>query len=242
MPMHLTEYAHERQRHFDDRTLTAFTNLFHHRFFSFFYRAWAASQKSLDLDRADDRRYSVYVGSLFGIGMESLQTRDAVADSAKLFYSGRLSCQTRNAEGLEAILQDYFHLPTEVQTFFGRWLDLPEDSACELGDSPESGSLGLTTVVGSRIWDCQLSFRIRIGPMKLADYKRMLPCGDSFQRLRYWVRNYLGDQFLWDAQLLLEAAEVPAIALGKSGQLGWTTWLKTAPFTRDADDLIIVGD
>ena len=242
LPLHLTEYAYERDRHFDDRTLMAFANLFHHRFFSFFYRAWAASQKTVDLDRSDDRRYSIYIGSLFGIGMDSLQTRDAVPDSAKLYYSGRLSCQTRNAEGLEAILQDYFHLRTEVQTFFGRWLDLPADSACELGDSPESGSLGLTTVVGSRIWDCQLSFRIRMGPMKFGDYERMLPNGDSFKRLRHWVRNYLGDQLLWDAQLVLLAGEVPSISLGQTGRLGWTTWLKTAPLGCDPDDLVIVGD
>ena len=242
LPMHLTEYAHERQKHYDDPTLAAFANLFHHRFFSFFYRAWSASQKALDLDRADDQCYSVYAGSLFGIGMESLQQRDPVPDSAKLFYSGRLACQTRNAEGLEAILQDYFHLKTEVQTFFGRWLDLPADSMCKLGDSPESGSLGLTTVVGSHVWDCQLGFRIRIGPMKLADYQRMLPNGDSFIRLRYWVRNYLGDTFLWDVQVVLEADEVPAIALGQAGQLGWTTWLKTEPLSHDPDDLVIAGE
>lgn len=240
LPLHLTEYAYERERHFDDRTIVAFFNLFHHRLFSFFYRAWAANQKAVDLDRADDQRFGIYLGSFFGVGMEALKARDAVPDSAKLFYSGRLACQTRNAEGLEAILGDFFDVPTEVEPFAGRWLDLPADCLCKLGRSPETGSLGVTSIVGSRFWDCQLSFRVRMGPLSLADYERMLPSGKSFERLRGWIRNYLGERFNWDVQLVLQAAQVPAICLGKSGQLGWTTWLKIGAFTRDPDDLILI--
>lgn len=240
LPLHLTEYAYERERHFDDPTITGFFNLFHHRLFSFFYRAWAANQKAIDLDRLDEQRFALYLGSFFGVGMEGLQDRDAVSDSAKLYYSGRLACQTRNAEGLEAIIGDFFDVPTEVEAFSGRWLDLPPDCHCKLGLSPDTGSLGLTSIVGSRLWDCQLSFRIRMGPLSLADYERMLPSGKSFERLKYWVLNYLDVRLTWDVQLVLRAEEVPAISLGGAGQLGWTTWLKTREFTRDADDLILI--
>ncbi len=51
--------------------------------------------------------------------------------------------------------------------------------------------------------------------------------------------NYCGEHFFWDVQLVLAAAEVPATRLGAAGRLGWDTWLKTQPFTRDADDLIL---
>lgn len=239
LPPHLTEYALERQLHHGDHTLAGFLNIFHHRLISFFYRAWADNQKAADLDRLNDQRYATFIGSFFGLGLEALQQRDAVPDSAKFFFSGRLACQTRNAEGLEAILQQFFEIKTEVHTFMGRWLTLPEDSLCKLGVSPDSGCLGLTAIVGAHFWDCQLSFRIRLGPMKLADYLRMLPQGDSFQRLKDWVLNYCEDHFSWDAQLVLRAGEVPAICLGTLGHVGWTTWLKFQPFTRDADDLIL---
>jgi type VI secretion system protein ImpH len=239
LPPHITEYVLERELHHHDPTITAFFNLFHHRLISLFYRAWASTQKAVDLDRPLDQRYAAYIGSFFGIGMETLQERDAVCDAAKLFFAGRLSCQTRNAEGLEAILREYFHIPVEVQPFTGRWLHLPPDSICELGQSADNGSLGVNTIVGERFWDCQLSFRVRFGPMNLADYERMLPKGDSFERLKYWVLNYCGEHYFWDAQLVLEAAEVPAIQLGDYGRLGWTTWVKTKPFARDADELIL---
>jgi type VI secretion system protein ImpH len=52
-----------------------------------------------------------------------------------------------------------------VQTFVGRWLQLPEDSLCRLGASPSSGTLGSTAIAGARIWTSQLHFRVRLGPV-----------------------------------------------------------------------------
>jgi type VI secretion system protein ImpH len=240
LPPHITDYARERQSLTPpDRTIAAFINVFHQRLYSLFYRAWAVNQKAVDLDRPADQHYASFVGSFEGIGMSSLQQRDDLPDLAKLFFCGRLSCQTRNAEGLEAILQSYFEVKAEVHTFVGRWMDLPPSSVCRLGESPETGSLGMTTLVGSRFWDCQLSFRIRLGPMGLSDYQRLLPGGPAFQRLKCWVRNYCGEHFIWDLQLVLKADEVPNAQLGQAGRLGWTTWTKTQPFRRDAEDLIV---
>jgi type VI secretion system protein ImpH len=240
LPLHLTEYARERKLHHGDPTFTAFLNVFHHRLIAFFFRAWADNQKALDLDRADDQRFAIYLGSLFGAGMDSLRHRDAVPDQAKLYYAGRLASQTRSAEGLEAILEDYFGVRTEIQPFTGRWLKLPESSLCQLGASPDTGRLGVNALVGSRFWECQLNFRIQMGPMKLADFERLLPSGRSFERLRCWVRNYTGEEFSWDLRLVLAREEVPRTALGQAGRLGWTTWLKTRPFAQDADDLVVM--
>jgi type VI secretion system protein ImpH len=241
LPPHLTEYAHERQLHYGDRTFAAFLNVFNHRLATFFYRAWAVNQQAADLDRPEDQAYAKFIGSFLGIGMESMRGQDPVPDGAKLFFSGRLAAQTRNAEGLEALMEDYFAVKTEVLTFFGQWMDLPPENLLRLGESPESGSLGTTAILGSHIWDCQLGFRLRMGPMKLADYERMLPCTDSFERLQCWVANYCGEVFTWDVQLVLEAAEVPDTCLGRAGRLGWTTWVKTGPLDHDADECIHVG-
>lgn len=239
LPPHLTEHAFDRQLHYGDRTFTEFLNVFHHRLASFFYRAWADNQKAVDLDRLEDQRFAYFIGSFFGIGMDSLQKRDAVQDWAKLYFAGRLAPQVRNAEGLEAILREYFEIRTELHTFVGRWMDLPADSICRLGESVETGSLGVNTILGSRFYECQLNFRVRLGPMKLSDYERMLPRGESFERLKHWVLNYCEEHYFWDAQLVLEADEVPETQLGRAGRLGWTTWLKTKPFDRDPDDLIL---
>jgi type VI secretion system protein ImpH len=241
IPLHITEYARERQRHAHDPTLVEFLDVFHHRILSLFYRAWAVNQKAADLDRQKTARFPAYVGTLFGIGAESLRNRDELPDNAKLYFSGHLACETRNAEGLEKIIGDFFGMPAKVLTFVGQWLVLPAGSQCRLGESPGTGSLGTTAIVGSRFWETQLKFRLHLGPMTLSDLYRMLPVGDAFRRLKCWVLNYAGLEYFWDVQLVLKAKEVPETCLGRAGLLGWTTWLKSKSFERDADELVVNG-
>jgi type VI secretion system protein ImpH len=239
LPLCLTEYARDRIFHHSDPTFAEFCNIFHHRLLSFFFRAWADAQKTVDFDRPNDQHWAQFVGSLAGLGMESLLHRDSVPDRAKLFFAGRLVPQNRNAEGLEAIIQDFFGIRTQLWTFVGKWLKLPEGSACKLGASRETGTLGATVIVGNRVWTCQLHFRLQMGPMSLAEYERMLPTGSSFKRLRDWIRQYAGEHYSWDARLVLAKEQVPKIQIGRAGKLGWTTWLKTQPFEKDADDLVL---
>jgi type VI secretion system protein ImpH len=243
LPLHLTEYARDRLRNAHDPTFVRFLDLFHHRLLSLFYRAWAEAQPTVQFDRPDEDRFSVYVGSLFGLGMASLRHRDAMPDLAKLHYAGRLACQTRHAEGLEAILADFFKLPVTIEQFVPHWMELPVDCRWQLGTLPETGRLGVNTVVGERVWDCQHKFRIRFGPLSLEDYQRLLPGGLSLERLAALVRNCLGDEMSWDLHLILQQADVPPLKLGgEIGRLGWTTWLLGQPLARDADDLYLHPD
>lgn len=239
LPLHLTEYIRSRGRNQGDWTLPRFMNMLQHRMVSLFYRAWATAQQTVQFERGDEDRYAVYVGSSFGIGMPGFRRRDAVPDVAKLHYSGRLVGQTRHPEGLRAMLEDFFKIKVEIEEFVGSWIELPSENQCRLGESPDTGSVGHTAIVGSRVWNCQQRFRIKFGPMSFADYQRMLPTGDSLKRLVGWVKNYLGDELLWDLQLILKREEVPSSQLGGLGQLGWTTWVRKGEATRDADDLVL---
>lgn len=235
LPLGLTEFARQRLLHNGDSTFADFCDVFHHRLTSFFFRAWAGAQKTVDFDRPQDEQWTRYIGALAGLGMDSLRDRDEVPDAAKFFFAGRLSSQARNAEGLEAILQDYFGVPVELQSFVGRWIDLPPDARCKLGASRLTGTLGATAIAGSQTWTCQHHFRLRIGPVSLKDFQRMLPGGQAFRRLRDWVRLYCGRAFSWDVQLVLARLEVPAAQLGQTGRLGWNAWLKTEPFSSDTE-------
>jgi type VI secretion system protein ImpH len=70
----------------------------------------------------------------------------------------------------------------------------------------------------------------------------MLPGGESFEGLRDWVKNYVGDELRYEVQLILKAEDVPEIKLGESGRLGWTTWLRGRPFENHAMDLKFDSD
>ena len=130
LPLHLTEYARDRLRNADDPTMSRFLDVFHHRMILFMFRAWAAGQPTVDGDRGDAAaHFGAYVGALEGLGLAALRDRDDFPDAAKLFYAGRLAAQGRNAEGLAAVVGDFFGVPTRVEPFVREWLDLPSVSA-----------------------------------------------------------------------------------------------------------------
>jgi type VI secretion system protein ImpH len=237
MPLHITDYIHDRELNHDDHTLARFFDIFNHRMISLFYRAWACNRQTVSYDRSHEDRFSVYIGSLIGIGTESFCRRDTVPDRAKLHFSGHLGCQTRHAEGLRAILSAYFGIQTVIEEFVGQLIQIPENYRCRLAGSVDTATLGINTVVGSQVWDFQQKFRIVMGPMTLEKYRQMLPGEKRYAIFKDWVRNYVGDVLCWELQLILKAAEVPVIRLGESGELGWTTWLQSYPFEQDVKNL-----
>ena len=239
LPLHLTEYAQERMRQHGDHTFVRFLDIFHHRMLSLFYRAWANNEPTVSFDRPDSDRFYDYVAAMAGYGMSALRKRDEISDLTKLYYCGRLSCQTKSAEGLEDILSDYFRLPVRIEPFAGEWLTLPDQNICRLGRDPTNGTLGRSVVIGMRVWGCQHKFRVAFGPLDRGDYESLLPVGERIRGLVSLVRNYIGDELAWDVNLILKKNDVPVMRLDDGFRLGWTTWLGKRPQECDADDLFI---
>jgi len=237
LPLHLTEFARDRLRNHDDPTFARFLDLFHNRMLALFYRAWAEAQPTVSYDRPETDHFALFIGALFGLGQPALRGRDAMPDGAKLHFAGRLAPHARNPEGLAAILLGFLGMPVAIREFIGHWLTLPANGRLRLGESPVTGTLGLGTVIGARVWDRQSKFRIILGPLSLEQYRRLLPGGETLPRLVAVVRNYVGDELQWDANLVLRREEVPGLRLGRAGQLGWTAWLSSGTPARDADDL-----
>jgi type VI secretion system protein ImpH len=239
MPLHFTEYVQQRRRDHNDRTFVHFLDIFHHRMLSLFYRAWANNEPTVSYDRPEADRFGDYVGSLAGLAMDELHHRDAIADQTKRYYCGRLSGQTRCAEGLQAMLTDYFDVPVRIEEFVGEWIDLPREHICRLGIDKAGGNLGQSVVLGTKAFSCQHKFRIHLGPVPIQDYERFLPSGDRIGRLVPLVRNYNGDELAWDLRLILNQDQVPSTRLGGANRLGWTTWMGTRTDKSDAGDLIL---
>ena len=239
MPTHLTEYVRDRLRHGGDATLLAFFDVFHHRMLSLFYRARASAEPTISLDRADGDRFSVFVGSLFGIGAPSLRERDDIGDFAKLHFAGLLANKARPASGLASILRGYFQLPLHIEQFVGHWMRLPAEIHSRIGRVEDGNRLGASLVLGRSVWDRQNKFRIVIGPVGYDDYRRFMPGGDSLTRLLAWVKTYCGLTLDWDVRLILKKEEMPPMRLGGTTRMGWSTWLASAPAQRDPAQMLI---
>ncbi len=229
LPLHMTQYARDRFRNHRDSTLVAFANMLTHRMMSLLYRAWATGQPAPSFDRADDPM-ARKVAALAGYHGRALRDRDAMPDLAKLHFAGHLAQAARNPEGLVSILSAFFCVPVKLQQFVGCWLELEPDDRWQLG---HRAALGRSTSIGQRVWTRAAKFRLRIGPLSLVDYERLLPGGDSQRRLQSIVRNYVGDSLDWDVNLVLAGDEIPRTSLGGGTRLGHTSWIRTRP---DADD------
>lgn len=237
LPRHLTEHARNRLLHGGDASFARFLDVFHHRFLSLFYRAWAQAQPTVSLDRLDDDPFGRYLGALAGIGLSELRDRDALPDFAKLAHTGHLSRQIRNGEGLAKLVAAYFRCEVQVEQFVGHWIVLDEGDRLALGAGRQA--LGQGAVVGARVWDRQHKFRLRIGPLAGEVYASLLPAGAGIRALAACVHNYVNLEFFWDVRLVLAAADVPHARLDGRVRLGYTSWLGGRDASRDADDLVL---
>jgi len=237
LPLHLTEYARERLRNVGDPTLCRFLDTFHHRFLALLYRAWAQAQPHVSGDRPEADHFAGFVGSFMGVTPSTFRHRDGLPDPAKFFHVSTLVRQVRNADGLAAILHHFFTVPVRVEEFVGHWLLLQERDRTSLGRA--GAALGAEAVVGSRVWDRQNKFRVRLGPLTWGEYESFLPGHTPLRKLVDWVRFYLCFELDWDVRLVLARREVPPLKLGRGARLGWTAWLGTRRSERDADDLCL---
>ncbi len=239
LPLHLTEYARDRLRNNSDATFSRFADIFHHRLLCLFYRAWANGEPTVSFDRPETDDFATYLGALMGIALPAMRDADVLEDRAKLHHVGLYSNHVRNADGLRATLECFFDMPVEIEEFTGEWMALPDNCRLRLGESPETGTLGINATLGARVWGCQQKIRITMGPVGLSDLWRLLPGSDSLDRLVAVVRNYVFDELNWDLRLILKKEQVPELRLGKSGHLGWTTWFTPRPWDHDADDVVL---
>jgi type VI secretion system protein ImpH len=241
LPRHYTELLLERSRH-KDFAFRDFLDIFNHRLLSLFHRAWEKYRFHVEYERSigrDDERdgFSDHLFDLVGMGTKGLRGRVRFGDEALLLYSGLLGQHPRSADALQQILSDYFQKPIAVIQFVGQWLEITEENRTRLGANNE---LGVSAVAGTRVWDQQAKFALRVGPLSYAEFERFLPQGDAFQPLVEFTRYCSGQEFDFDVQLVLKAPEVPWCRLG-SAELGFNSWLKTREFVSDADQVVFSG-
>jgi len=229
LPFHLTEFVFERRRHHEDAAVSDFINLFQHRLTALFYRSWADSDPVASHSRPDDDDFAAFLGALIGVFDESALGRDSVPDYAKLCRAGLLAAGSKSADGLEAILADYFRHPIEVREFVGGWLRIPPELRTRLGGMDASAVLGQAATLGAASWQRQGKFEVVVGPMPFESFLQFLPGSRALRSLADFIRFYTSGEWSWQVRLLVEKGDAPGISLGQVGRLGWTSWLGGKP-------------
>jgi type VI secretion system protein ImpH len=238
MPLVYSLYLAERRR-VRDEAAKEFLGIFEHRIVSLLYRAWERSHAAVAHGRGERDWLTRHLLNLLGLGTEGLQDQLAIPDEQLLYYVGLLGVPTRPAAALEQLLADYFGVTAHVEQFVGAWYPLERATQCELDTDAASTQLGLGAVAGDELWDLQSRVRVRLGPLTREQFDRFLPSCSAHEQLRALTRFFGNDQLDVEIQLVLARDEVPPCRLGgeeASLPLGWSTWIKTVPFGRDADE------
>lgn len=245
LPVHLSDFIRERSLNHGDPTWLAFLDSFSHRFSLHFYRAWAQSRPAVALDRPGEDRFRLQIGALVGIGTPGRVGRDEIHDDARLHFSGWLARRVHNVESVESVLCSYFGVPVKLERWVGHWMSLPAGELTRLGQGESSRAMGMGAMLGTRAWDRQHRVRLHLGPLTIEQYRMFLPIGDARPVLQRWMQQLLGDELEWDAELVLEKAQVPATRLGaakgSAPRLGWVSWLGERRRSRDAADVRIAS-
>jgi type VI secretion system protein ImpH len=245
LPFFYTEYMIARKAAKDD-ALSAFFDLFNHRFLSFFYRAWEKHRPPVLYEQAaggpQPDRFTQNLFDLIGMGTHGLRGRMDLNDESLLRYAGLIAQRPDSASALRGILRDYFSVPVEIDQCLGSWYDLEDSDRCYLSAELERNQLGVGAFIGDQVWDQQARFRVRVGPIGLERFIDLLPGGRTMVRFVEITRYLVGQALAFDAQIFLRAAEVPYCRLSDEGfdapRLGWMAWLKTEDFQADAGDAV----
>lgn len=246
LPVCYTEWTLERLAA-KDNTLAAFLDLFHHRLLSFFYRAWEKHQPAVlyELGAVRTEMPDPFTGTLYdltGMGTDGLRGRMRVPDESLVWYAGLIAQRPHSASALRGILRDYFGVPIAIDQCVGDWHDVEDGDRCYLAPDSERNQLGEGAFLGDQVWDPQGRFRIRVGPLTLAQFLEFLPGSERLEELVEWTRYLVGQAMAFDTQLVLRAVEVPYCRLddtrADAPRLGEMAWLKTGEFRHDAGDAV----
>ena len=224
MPLHFTEYADQRTRHHADPTFKEFLDLFNHRMLSLFYRASVQFDPAVMFDRPGNNSYEDFLGSLCGLLPEASSNRDSIPEGSKRHYPSWFSSSAKSPDGIKALLGDYFGLPVSVKEWVGSWLALPVDAQARLGTRSNSVQLGRALYIGKRVWGIRHKFCVQLGPLDWESFSSFKPGGKRAKSLYDLVRNYVGDEWDWDLELILKAGEVRPLKLNHTRTLGFDSW------------------
>ncbi|MEL6364648.1 MAG: type VI secretion system baseplate subunit TssG [Pseudomonadota bacterium] len=238
LPATDTERTADRMKQARDDAAARFADIFHHRFYSLLFRAWADGRPELALDRRDRDPFVRYLAALGGLehARKATSLGDAIVPFAVQFAGG-----PARAETLERIGARLLGVRVEARPFVGVWMRPPERDLARLGAVRLDRAA--PPVLGERVFTRDQAFEIALGPMGGEDARRLAPAGADAGRLRDVVGLSAGLSFGWRARLRRERTGVAPARLDGGSPLGFDCWLgPVAKAGPPLDDLVFSAE
>jgi type VI secretion system protein ImpH len=207
LPIYFSEYVARFEE--SAMPLLDFLNIFNHRCYTLFYRAWKKYRviNSLSKRTADSLVRSV--ACLSGINP------DSIADPLQmrlLAYTGLMAGKCRGKSGLASMLSNFFSgLPVSIKEYVPRWVPIRNPS--RIG---EDVRLGINSIAGTTKWDIGGKFRICVGPLSRESFSSFLPGTENIKKMKGLVVTFLADPLDFDIEVQLQSCDLVPVVLGKS--------------------------
>lgn len=221
LPLSLTEYVHERSRHYYDLSIQRFVDMFHDRLMGLFYRAGTSGAAAHSYDRAGDDPLSAAAAALAGVPaaprVAPLPPTAPVAHARAIAGRGKPQDVCR-------LLQRYFGLGITLRQSRPSHLSISRECRCLLG-RPGVSELGRTAILGERQRSICDRVELETAPISFAQYSRYMPHSPGHRRLRSWLRLVSARPMDWRLHCRLIPSSVPRPALNGSFRLGGNAFL-----------------
>ncbi len=197
--------------------LNDFLNIFNHRVYYLFYKAWKKYQLS---------SFLTFSGLEYFLSCSNRNTENTSDNNSNQFslipYCGILLTKCRSKYALEIMLTHYFEgKPIHIEQFVKKTKKLKE--LLPLGKSIQ---LGRNTLLGEEYTDCCGMFRIIIGPLELVDYVNFTADSVNIKVLKKIVNSFITDQLEYDIEVQLRMDDLLPVILGNDcAKLGETSLL-----------------
>jgi len=204
----------------DPPVLRDFLDIFNHRMLSLAYRVMTKYR----IERS--RGQAAYLRAVAGMPPD-LPAPDLPGELEMLTIAGLLAQQPRSTAALATALNCWLGgVPVEIECCAPTWTALPPERQGLLGSA--NCGIGADCLAGDRILSYTTSFRVQIGPVGAAAFRRFLPGGDGMAAVTALVTEFNGDLLDWDVQVRLAPDALPPAALGNGARMGWDARLDGA--------------
>lgn len=200
-------------------SLSAFLDLFHHRFVTQFYRVWRKYRYPAGFRTGGADEISRCLLSFAGLGIGKPEIEQTVGTRKLLSMLGLAGQRTRTAEGLSGVLQ---HAAPDasiaVIEFHPVWIEL---------DQTEPAPLGENCVLGRGFHDRANAIRVIIAPKTRELVLDLMPGCAAHAELMALLQFYLGYEANAHLEMHVAPELMPAPALASHQvSLGYTTQLR----------------
>jgi type VI secretion system protein ImpH len=216
LPLYFSEYIARHEE--NARPLIDFLNMFNHRCYVLFYRAWK-KYRFMSCTAQTINPIARRIALLSGLD----PTRLSEPEYARLLsYTGMFAGKCKGKSAMTALISDFFQgLPVAIKEYQPRWVEIR--NPVKMGIDVQ---LGVNSIAGTYSRDFSGKFRVAVGPLHRDLFEQFLPNSENIKKMKELITVFLAEPLAYDIEVKLQSSElVPVVLAADNTRLGETSSL-----------------